>query len=243
MPSPIREDDPRSGSPEQNFYFPQEDFLSERQRGQRWTWNVIRPQAIIGHTLKPNGMNSALTYAIYLLICKELGEEARMPTNQLYWNQMDECSDAGLLAQLTIWASTTPSCANQAFNAVNGDHYTWKDMWPRLAGFIGAQATSEQCFAQGTPQEGEVQQEFSLSEWSKDKRPVWDRLCDKAGMPEAKGTFDAATWQYQDWVFQRTWSSLLAMTKAREFGWMGCKDSYECIVEAFECFKELRQIP
>lgn len=33
---------------EQNFYYPQEDFLAVMQEGQKWTWNVIRPEAIIG---------------------------------------------------------------------------------------------------------------------------------------------------------------------------------------------------
>ena len=33
---------------EPNFYYPQEDFLAEMQKGQKWTWNVIRPEAIIG---------------------------------------------------------------------------------------------------------------------------------------------------------------------------------------------------
>ncbi|KAB8199555.1 hypothetical protein BDV34DRAFT_217938 [Aspergillus parasiticus] len=34
-----------------------EDFLREKQRGTTWSWNVIRPEAIIGYAVKPNGMN------------------------------------------------------------------------------------------------------------------------------------------------------------------------------------------
>lgn len=193
--------------------------------------------------MKPNGMNSALTYALYFLVCKELGEEARMPTNQLYWGNTDDCSDAGLIAAFTIWTSTTPSCANQAFNLVNGDHFTWRYMWPKLANYLGANATSEQEFTKPTPKKGDVQQELSLLEWSKDKRPVWEALCDQAGVPEAKATFDAATWAYQDWVFQRSWSATISMTKARKYGWTGYKDSFESITEAFDKFKTLKQIP
>jgi nucleoside-diphosphate-sugar epimerase len=48
VPSPAKEHDPRLVPFEQNFYYPQEDFLAEMQKGQRWTWNVIRPEAIIG---------------------------------------------------------------------------------------------------------------------------------------------------------------------------------------------------
>jgi hypothetical protein len=48
VPSPAKEEDPRLVPFEQNFYYPQEDFLAEMQKGQKWTWNVIRPEAIIG---------------------------------------------------------------------------------------------------------------------------------------------------------------------------------------------------
>lgn len=243
VPSPAREEDPRLGRHEDNFYFPQEDILAERQRGQAWGWNVIRPEAIIGYTSKPNGMNSALTYALYFLICKELGHDAPMPTNQRYWSGTDDCSDAQLIAEFTIWASTNAKCANQAFNMVNGDHVTWRYLWPRLAESLGAKASVNHEFKKPVPDEGVPQQDFSLAEWSQDKRPVWDKMCEAAGVPQAKATFDAGTWAYQDWVFQRSWSATLSMSKARKFGWQGYKDSYDSITNAFAKFKELKQIP
>jgi nucleoside-diphosphate-sugar epimerase len=243
IPSPAREEDPREGRWEDNFYFPQEDTLAEMQKGKEWSWNVIRPEAIIGHTGKPNGMNSALTYALYLLACKELGEDAPMPTNQLYFNGTDDCSDSGLIAEFTIWASTNPKCKNQAFNVVNGDYFAWRYLWPRIATYLGANASPDQTFKKPAPQEGQLEQEFTLAEWSKDKRAVWDRLCDKAGVPEAKATWDAATWQYQDWVFQRSWSATLSFNKARKFGWTGFRDSYESITDTFAIMKKLKQIP
>ena len=116
-------------------------------------------------------------------------------------------------------------------------------MWPRLASYLGAEASSDQEFTKSAPKEGEVQQELSLLEWSKDKRPVWDSLCERAGVPQANATFDSATWAYQDWVFMRSWSATLSMSKARKFGWTGYKDSSESITECFDKFKELKQIP
>lgn len=204
---------------------------------------MIRPEAIIGYTSKPNGMNSALTYALYFLVSKKLGQEAPMPTNQVYWNGADDCSDSGLIAEFSVWASTNVKCANQAFNVVNGDHFTWRYMWPRIAGYLGAKASSDYSFQKPTPQEGQVQQEFSLAEWAADKRPVWNDLCDSAGVPEAKASWDAGTWQYQDWVFQRAWSATLSFNKAREFGFSGYRDSYKSITHAFDQFKKAKQIP
>lgn len=189
VPSPAREEEPRWEASIDNFYFPQEDFLVTKQKGQRWSWNVVRPEAIIGTTLKPNGMNSALTYALYFIVCKELDLEAKMPTNQIYWNGYDDSSYAPLIADLTIFASTNPKCANEAFNIVNGDYFCWRYMWPRLAAYFGATATSSQKFEKPFPTEGVPQLELSLADWAKDKRPVWDRICDKAGLPQAKASW------------------------------------------------------
>jgi nucleoside-diphosphate-sugar epimerase len=243
VPSPAREAEPRRESPIGNFYFQQEDHLISRQKGQAWKWNVIRPEAIIGYTSKPNGMNSALTYALYLIVCKELGTEAPMPTNQLYFEGYDDVSDSMLIADLTIFSSTNPKCGNEAFNVNNGDYFSWRYMWPRLADYFGAKATSAQVFTKPRPTEGDVQLDINLAEWAKDKREVWDRICDEAGLPDAKATWDAGTWAYQDWVFQRTWCATLSINKAREFGWTGHIDSYKSFTNMFKKFAELGQIP
>jgi nucleoside-diphosphate-sugar epimerase len=241
--SPAREETPRLKASIDNFYFPQEDALIAAQKGQKWSWNVIRPEAIIGHTSKPNGMNSALTFALYLMVCKELGNEARMPTNQIYWAGYDDASDARLIADLTIYASTNSKCANEAFNVANGDYFTWKYMWPRLAAYFGANATSDQVFTKPVPEIGTAQLDLSLAEWAKDKREVWDRICDKFGAPKAKATWDAGTWAYQDWVFQRTWSATLSINKARQYGWTGHMDSFKSYTDAFKQFEAMGQIP
>jgi len=101
----------------------------------------------------------------------------------------------------------------------------------------------DQKFDKAAPQEGQVQQEFALAEWAADKREVWDELCEDAGVPEAKASWDAGTWQYQDWLFQRAWSATLSFNKAREFGWTGHRDSYKSITHAFDQFRQAKQIP
>lgn len=243
IPSPAREEDPRRQGPIDNFYFPQEDKLVAAQKGKKWTWNVIRPEAIVGSTSTPNGMNEALTIAVYFLICRELGTEAPMPTNQRYWEGTDDVSYGPLIADLTIYASTNSHCANEAFNIANGDYFTWKYLWPRLADYFGAKASSDQKFTKPRPEEGNVQIENSFLDWSQDKRKVWDELCEKKNLPEAKKTFDFGTWAFQDWVFQRSWSATVSINKARRFGWTGHADSYECFIETFEKFKKYGLIP
>ena len=243
VPWPARESDPRLVPAEQNFYYHQEDYLAEQQRQSTWSWNVIRPEAIIGYTEKANGMNEALTLALYFLINKELGTEAPMPTNFAYFNGTDDISDARLIADLSIYASTHPNCANEAFNLTNGDVFCWKYMWPRLAEYFGAKVPVDQVFAKTGFNEAETHLEISLQDWAWDKREVWNSICDKLGSPESKPTFDAGTWAFQDWVFQRTWSAPLSMNKARRFGWTGHLDSFDSFMDAFAKFKELGQIP
>ena len=243
VPSPAQETDPRLDSPIGNFYYPQEDHLFRRQKGQDWTWNVITPEAIIGATQKPNGMNEALTIVLYMLVCHELGQEAIMPTNQRYWEGTDDVSDTRLISQLTIWASTSDNTGNQAFNVTNGDYFCWKYMWPRLAEYVGASASSKQAFTKPYPKEGELQLERSLDEWAKDKREVWDKICDRLSMPEAKASWDSGTWAFQDWVFQRTWSATLSMSKARSFGFTGYIDSFQSFTDAIDQFVARKQIP
>ncbi|CAG7926822.1 unnamed protein product [Penicillium olsonii] len=243
VPWPARENDPRLVPSEENFYYHQEDFLIEQQRGSSWSWNVIRPEAIIGYTTKPNGMNEALTIALYFLINKELGRESPMPTNYAYFNGTDDISDARLIADLSIFASTHQHCANQAFNSTNGDFFNWKYMWPRLAEWFGAHASSDQHFTKTSFEAGDTHLDVNLEDWAKDKREVWNALCDKLGSPGSKSTFDAGTWAFQDWVFQRTWSAPLSMNKARKFGWTGHLDSFDSFTDAFTKFKELGQIP
>jgi nucleoside-diphosphate-sugar epimerase len=188
-------------------------------------------------------MNSALTFALYLLVCKELGVEAKMPTNQRYWAGYDDVNDSRLIADLTIFVSTHPRCGNEAFNIKNGDYFSWQYMWPRLASHFGANSRSDQEFKKPLPAVGEAQLELSLAEWSKDKREVWDKICERAGKPEAKSTWDAGTWAFQDWVFQRTWSATLSVNKARKFGWHGHINSHKSFIDAFDSFERLGQIP
>lgn len=243
VPSPAREDDPRRYGPFDNFYFPQEDKLVEIQHGKPWTWNVIRPQAIVGANSHPSGLNETLTIAMYFLICRELGTTAPMPTNQRYWEGAEDVSYAPLIADLTIFVSTQKSCANEAFNVNNGDYFSWRYMWPRLAESLGANTESQQVFQKVAPKEGELQLNWSLAEWCQDKREVWNGLCDRQGLPDAKATFDLAGWEVGDFLFQRTWSATLSVNKARMFGWTGHIDSYQAFVNTFDKFRQLGLIP
>lgn len=69
---PAREDDPRvTLGP--NFYYRQEDILSELGARHGFTYSIIRPMTIIG-ALKGNYLNLAIALGLYLAVTKELGD-------------------------------------------------------------------------------------------------------------------------------------------------------------------------
>lgn len=244
--TPVREEDclPWEGS--DNFYHTQQQLLAAAQRHSKWTYNVIRPQAIIGAAYGPNGMNSALCFAVYFTICSHLDISAKMLTNERNWAGAEDVSSSRLIADLSVFTATNPRCANEAFNATNGDHFIWRYLWVRMAAFFGARASPDERFTEEASKSaiaGSFVQEMSFVEWSKNKRGVWDQICEDRGAPQAKSTFDSATWVYQDWVFRRTWTSTLSMNKARKFGWNGWADSYDCFLETFLRFENMGLIP
>lgn len=111
-----------------------------------------------------------------------------------------------------------------------------------LVSYFGTKATSAQVFMKTRPKEGEVKLELSLAQWAKEKLEIWDKVCDKSGVPEAKIAWVTGMWNFQDSLFQRTWSGMLSVSKAREFGWTGYLDSYRSFTADFERFRELKQI-
>lgn len=57
---PVEENCPRYDDHGENFYYPQEDYLREVQaRRKTWSYNVIRPNAIIG--VSPRGRSTCIS--------------------------------------------------------------------------------------------------------------------------------------------------------------------------------------
>ena len=128
--TPARESDP--GVPGAEFNAAQLTWLSHFQRGKTWHWNAIRP-GVVGSTVPGNAMNLALSIALYASLCKAQDLPLRFPGSEQTWNSIVDHTDAGLLAEATLWAATSPVAENQAFNVNNGDVWRWSELWPRIA--------------------------------------------------------------------------------------------------------------
>ena len=125
--TPAREDDPRLMPP--NFYYDQEDFLRERQRGKAWHWTALRPDMTTGFGLG-NPMNLGMSIAVYAAISKELGLPLRFPGTEKTYGVLTQITSAEILARATAWAGQSETAKNEVFNITNGDYFRWKYLWP-----------------------------------------------------------------------------------------------------------------
>ncbi|OUS97766.1 NAD-dependent dehydratase [Rhodococcus sp. NCIMB 12038] len=223
--TPARESDPPHMPPE--FNVDQQQFLEDRQRGKRWTWSAIRPSVVCGFALG-NPMNLALVIAVYATMSKELGVPLRFPGKPGAYTSLIEMTDAGLLAEATVWAATTPECANQAFNINNGDLFRWDEMLPKIADFF------ELDVAPPLP--------MSMDVVMADKEPVWNDLVAKHGLAPTPYS-DVSSWAFGDFVFGWDYDVIADGSKARRFGFHRHVETEQMFLDIFRDLRARKIIP
>ncbi|MGW4339477.1 SDR family oxidoreductase [Rhodococcus koreensis] len=223
--TPARESDPPHMPPE--FNVDQQQFLEDRQRGKRWTWSAIRPSVVCGFALG-NPMNLALVIAVYATMSKELGVPLRFPGKPGAYTSLIEMTDAGLLAEATVWAATIPECANQAFNITNGDLFRWDEMLPKIADFF------ELDVAPPLP--------MSMDVVMADKEPVWNGLVAKHGLAPTPYS-DVSSWAFGDFVFGWDYDVIADGSEARRFGFHRHVETEQMFLDIFRDLRARKIIP
>ncbi|WP_379150716.1 SDR family oxidoreductase [Paenibacillus sp. sgz5001063] len=223
--TPARETDANHMPPE--FNIDQQDFLEKRQMGKTWTWSALRPSVVCGFALG-NPMNLAMVIAVYASISKELGLPLRFPGKPGAYHSLLEMTDAGLLAEATVWAATDTRCANQAFNITNGDLFRWEELWPKLAAFFGLET------APPLP--------MSLSAVMDDKEQLWNRMVEKYGL-EPNRYQDVSSWGFGDFVFSWDYDFFADGSKARRFGFHEFVDTEAMFMRIFADLRNRKIIP
>lgn len=223
--TPARESDPDHMPPE--FNIDQQDFLQRRQAGRGWSWSALRPSVVIGFGLG-NPMNLAIAIAVYASMSRALGLPLRFPGKPGAYDSLLEMTDAGLLARATVWAATTPDCANQAFNITNGDLFRWSGMWPRIARYFDLEV------APPLP--------MSLSEVMADKAPLWQDMVARHGLAEPSYA-RVSSWEFADAVFGWDYDFFADGTKARRLGFHEFVDTEAMFLSVFDDLRARRIIP
>jgi nucleoside-diphosphate-sugar epimerase len=223
--TPAREDDPRHLPPD--FYFDQVDWLTEFQRGKRWSWTEIRPQTLCGFS-PGTAMSILSVIAVYASISKALGLPLRFPGKPGAFRSIYQVTESSHLANALHWAATAPQCANQAFNITNGDYFRWCNVWPKIAAVFEMPA-------------GDVQT-IPLVAHMADKAPLWEKLVARHGLQPYR--FDElVAWPFGDYVFGCDWDVMTSTVKARQFGFHEVVDSEEMFVRLLTRFRQERIVP
>jgi nucleoside-diphosphate-sugar epimerase len=217
--TPAREDDPRLMPP--NFYYDQEDFLRNRQRGKQWHWTALRPEAVCGFAFG-NPMNLAMVIAVYATISNELGLPLRFPGTEKAYRALYQLTSANILAEASIWAARSDAARNEVFNITNGDYFRWQHMWPRIAKMFGMET------ADPVP--------IPLTQYMADKGSLWNSILAKYQLQPIPYE-QVASWAFGDFIFNSGFDNVTSTIKARRAGFQDCIDTEE-MFETF--FGELR---
>ena len=116
-----------------NFYWNQEAFLREKQRGKSWHFSIFRPVLIVGYS-QGSAMNVIPALGAYAAILKAAGQPLHYPGGP---PRVGQAVDADLLARCMAWAGEATAARNETFNVANGDVYCWQNIWPAIAAALG----------------------------------------------------------------------------------------------------------
>jgi nucleoside-diphosphate-sugar epimerase len=223
--TPAKEDQPRHFPP--NFYYNQQDFLTARQKGKRWSWSCARPHTICGYALG-NPLNLISVLGVYATISKELGLPLRFPGKPAAFRSIYQVTDAELLARAMVWMATSPQCANQAYNITNGDFVRFENLWPLFADYFGMET-------------GPVHT-IDLQLFMSDKELLWQQIVEQHGLaphPFAR----VADWSYGNYAFAFEWDIMSDTMKARRHGFTDCVPTDEMFLRLFDRLRTERMIP
>jgi nucleoside-diphosphate-sugar epimerase len=213
MPIPARERSPRD--PHENFYWLQEDYLTDRAREHGFAWTILRPQLIIG---RPWGvaMNLAPIIGVYASLRREQARPFSFPGGVSYvW----EAVDARLVAEVIEWAGRDPAAVNEHFNVTNGDVFEWRNLWPGMADVLGMQIGPDE------PQ--------SMVEFFSDKEALWSRVQERHGLRRIPlAEIVGESHHYADFCFaygatEPPPPAFSSRVKLQRAGFTGCCDTQE----------------
>ncbi len=225
--TPVREEHPRLKT--ENFYYAQEDEVYTAAARDGFTWSIHRPHTVIGKAVG-NMMNLGTTLAVYATICKETGRPFRWPGSQTQWNGLSDVTDARVLAEHLLWASTTEVAQNEAFNIVNGDVFRWSWLWKQLADWFDIEPIGY---------DGTI---HPLEEEIKHDGPLWQDIARRYNLKEPALDRLASAW-HTDLDLGRPIEVMTDMSKSRKLGFLVFQRTDESFFDLFEQLRAEKLIP
>lgn len=214
-----------------NFYWNQEAYLRQKQRGKTWHFSIFRPVLIVGYS-QGSAMNVIPAIGAYAAILKEAGQPLHYPGGP---PRVGQAVDADLLARCIAWAGETRTARNETFNVANGDVYCWQNIWPAIAEAVG--------MAPGDAAP------LSLEASIRPREADWSRVRDKHNLlsPDLQ-SFVGLSFQYADYQmgFGRTSApppSFSSTIKLMQAGFHEVMDTEAMFAKWLRLFQEKRLLP
>ena len=129
-----------------------------------------------------------------------------------------------------IWAVSKPKAANQAMNTVNGDVFSWGQLWKTMAEYFGLQFKE--------PGEEPIDMEKLMA----DKGPVWDEIVKKYNLQPFKLN-ELTSWWFVNKVTDVKVSYFSSLTKVRKLGFTEYLDTGDSYIKLFEYLKKNKYTP
>jgi len=225
MLTPAREDDHRHMPP--NFYYAQQDLMTDRQKGKAWTWSASRPGFLYDFAPeRPRNMPAII--GAWAAICREMGMRLEFPGKPQNYTALFEATDAVQLARSMKWMATSEKARNQAFNVTDGTTFRWERLWPRIAKFYGMEM-------------GQIRP-MNLGLWMSDKAPVWEAIAKRHGLASAK-IDDVVPWNFGDFLWGLEHDVVSSMTKARLAGFHDTIDTEDRLLGLLAQYREAKILP
>ncbi|MBS1230112.1 MAG: NAD-dependent epimerase/dehydratase [Proteobacteria bacterium] len=223
--APFYEDDPRHLGP--NFYYAQEDLLRARAERDGFDWSILRPDVVVGSAAgKP--MNIAVVIGVFAALSKARGVPLRFPgTLRAYREVLAQATDAGWLAQASLWAALAPASRNEVFNIV-GEPFRWERIWQHVADALG--------MAVAPPQP------MSLARQMPSQAARWAELAARSGLRPLP--FERIVgWDFGDFIFNSEFDVISDMGKIRRAGFVEPSDNEQWFRTALAELQRKKVIP
>ena len=181
--TPMRETDPRHMPPD--FYFDQIDWLTDFQRGKKWSFTELRPQTLCGFA-PGTAMSIMPAIAVYAAISKELGLPLRFPGKPGAYGTIYQVTESVALRQRRAVGRDRAALSQPGLQHHQRRLFPLAQRWPKIAQVFGMKV-------------GEVQT-ISLTQHMADKAGLWAHITKKHGLK--KFAFDQlVAWPFADYVF------------------------------------------
>ncbi|ERN03263.1 3-oxo-Delta(4,5)-steroid 5-beta-reductase [Amborella trichopoda] len=222
------------------FYYALEDMVVPKLLQTQVSWSIHRPGLLMGCSTS-SLFNVVGCLCVYASLCKHLSMPFLFCGIPECWEEpYIDASDARLVARQHIWAAIdgVDATKGQPFNAINGQDFTWKEMWPKIA----AKFQLEQPEMSPKSGDGWFSPARSVVETMGDKGEIWAEIIERNGLRKTK-VEEMANWWFLDGLFRMPYKILTTGEKANRFGFTHTCDTVSSILYWIDFMRQEKLVP